>query len=358
MRSEIGSEFWTGCQPEGNGRRILPAVDGLCLVLSGRTALDCVLADYLRTGRAGKALLPSYCCRTMIEPFHAHGFSVEFYEVYAGADGVEFDLPAETDCGVVLLMEYFGYCAPALFDYAERLRRNGKTVIFDATHSLLTPEYRALSFPADYIFGSVRKWTDINLGFCRKTQGTMSLPAPEACPDYADLRNRAFDRKSAYIRGETEDKQTFLRMFSDAEDYLERHYRGKAADPRSMRQLAVLDADLLRERRRENARCLTQAIRALQTEKVRCLFPTVQPDDCPLFVPLLAAPELRDVLHAHLVRHGVYLPRHWPRTDDHTFRGSRVPLFDTEISAVCDQRYTPEDMQRIAAEIGRFLNHV
>lgn len=358
MRREIGSEFWTGCQPEGNGRRVLPAADGLHFVLSGRTALDCVLADHLRTGRAGKALLPSYCCHTMIEPFRAHGFSVVFYEVYAGADGVEFDFPAETDCDVVLLTEYFGYGSRAPRSYAERLRSAGKTVIFDATHSLLMPEYRAFSFPADYIFGSVRKWTDINLGFCLKTKGTMYFPAPEACPDYADLRNRAFDRKSAYIRGETEDKQSFLQMFSDAEDYLERHYRGKAADPRSMRQLAVLDADLLRERRRENARFLTQAIHALQTEKVRCLYPAVQPDDCPLFVPLIAAPELRDALHAHLVRHDVYLPRHWPRTDEHTFRGSRMPLFTTEISAVCDQRYTLEDMQTIAAEIGRFLNHV
>lgn len=358
MRREIGGEFWTGCQPAGGGTRVLPDIDGLRLVLSGRTALDCVLSDLLRTQRAGKAYLPSYCCHTMIEPFLAHGFSVAFFEVYAGADGAAFDLPAAEDGDVVLLMEYFGYGSPMLRAYAETLRNSGKTVIFDATHSLLMPEYNAFSFPADYIFGSVRKWTDINLGFCMKTGSPMACPLLETCTDYTERRNRAFDLKSAYIREETDDKQTFLRMFADAEDYLERHYRGKAADERSLERLSDLDADLLRGRRRENALCLTEEIDALHTEQVKCLFPAVEAGDCPLFVPIVTAPELRDALHAHLVRHDFYFPRHWPRTSEHTFCGERTPLFDTEISAVCDQRYTPEDMRRIAAEIGRFLDHV
>ena len=358
MRREIGSEFWTGCQPDGGGTRILPALDDLLRVMSGRTALDCVLSDLLRTRQAGKAYLPSYCCRTMIEPFLAHGFSVAFYEAYAGADGIEFDLPTAEEGSVVLLMEYFGFASPALRPFAETLRESGTTVVFDATHSLLMPEYSAFSFPADYIFGSVRKWTDINLGFCLKTSGSMVCPPLTACPDYTALRNRAFDLKRAYIRGESDDKQTFLRMFADAEDYLELHYRGKAADERSLAHLSGLDADLHRSGRRENALCLTDLINGLHSDGVKCLFPTVRPGDCPLFVPLVTEPELRDALHAHLVQRDIFFPRHWPRTSEHTFRGERTPLFDTEISAVCDQRYTPEDMRRIAAEIGRFLDYV
>ncbi len=358
MRREIGGEFWTGCQPGGNGGRVLPDIDGLRLALSGRTAQDLVLTDILRTQRAGKAYLPSYCCHTMIEPFLARGFSVAFYEAYAGADGIEFDLPATADGDVVLLMEYFGFGSPALRAFAETLRNSGRTVIFDTTHSLLMPEFRAFSFPADYLCGSVRKWTDINLGFCLKTSGPMLLPPLEACPEYADLRNRAFDLKRAYIREESDDKQTFLRMFSDAEACLERHYRGKAADERSMERLSDLDADLLRGRRRENALCLTEEIDGLRSEQVKCLFPAVRDDDCPLFVPIVTTPELRDALHAHLVQRGFYFPRHWPRTSEHTFRGERTPLFDIEISAVCDQRYSPADMRRIAEEIGRFLDHV
>ncbi len=358
MRREIGSEFWTGCQPACGGRRILPELEGLRLVLSGRTALDCVLSDLQRDKRAEKALLPSYCCHTMIEPFLAHGFSVEFFEVYAGADGIAFDLPDDTDCDTVLLMEYFGFSSPALRACAEKLRERGKTIVFDATHSLLMPDYRAFSFPADYIYGSVRKWTDINMGFCLKTRGMMTIPPLTDCPGYSEIRNRAFDLKNAYIREESDEKQVFLRMFDDAEAYLEQHYRGKAADARSTAQLLRLDADLLCSRRRENALLLTQAVNDLGSEQVTCLFPNVRSGDCPLFVPLTTAPELRDALHSHLVQHDIYFPRHWPRTSDHTFRGSRTPLFDTEISAVCDQRYAPDDMRRIADEIGRFLTHV
>lgn len=358
MRHEIGGEFWTGCQPEGNGQTILPNIDGLHIVLSGRTALDCVIMDILRSKHAGKAYLPSYCCHTMIEPFLRHGFSVEFYETYSGVDGMKYDLQPETDCNVILLMEYFGFESPELYELAAKLRKSGKTVIYDATHSLLMPGYRAFSFPADYIYGSVRKWTDINMGFCMRMQEPMECPELENSTHYTELRNRAFDIKEAYICGATDDKQTFLQMFSEAESNLEQHYRNKAADQRSFELLAKLDAELLRQRRRENAICLTREINAMYSEKVKCLFPAVKSFDCPLFVPILVDPALRNALHEHLVTCGLYFPRHWPRTNVQTFHERHLSLYNAEISCICDQRYTPEDMQRIAEEIGRFLKNV
>ena len=58
---EIGSEFW-----KYNKKYISENEE---LFLSGRTALDAIIKDILSEYRIESALLPSYCCHTMIEPF-------------------------------------------------------------------------------------------------------------------------------------------------------------------------------------------------------------------------------------------------------------------------------------------------
>ena len=39
----------------------------------------------------------------------------------------------------------------------------------------------------------------------------------------------------------------------------------------------------------------------------------------------------------------IYCPIHWPKPQ----MGGSSALFDTELSLVCDQRYTEKDMQRM-----------
>ena len=357
MSREIGGEFWTGCNPSDKDSAFFPRDPSLRLMLSGRTALDFVLEDLAGTSAPGKAYLPSYCCHTMIAPFLEHGYTVDFYEVTADKNGIRYGFDPSEAYDVVLLLEHFGFRNASVEAFARSAIKAGKTVIYDATHTLLLPQYAAFSFPADYVFGSVRKWTDCNLGFCMK-KGSDWTVQPTLSPNhtYTEMRNSAFDMKRDYLDGKQAEKAEFLKLFSDAEDLLEREYRFRSADERSLDALQCFPPAMARKRRQENAACLTQAIESLHSPLVRCLYPTVSDTDSPLFVPLIVKADKRDELHAFLVSKGFYFPRHWPHSALHASDDTAASLYKTEISAVCDQRYSAEDMQYIADAIRSYIS--
>ena len=64
-------------------------------------------------------------------------------------------------------------------------------------------------------------------------------------------------------------------------------------------------------------------------------------DDTPLFVPVLVNPTLRANLRRFLIQNQVYCPIHWP--DART--GGGAVLYASELSLLCDQRYTAEDIK-------------
>lgn len=73
---EIGSEF---CAESSN--YMIDDASNIAYLLSGRTALSCIITDIKSNITTHKALLPIYCCASMIEPFIKSGIEVQFYEV-------------------------------------------------------------------------------------------------------------------------------------------------------------------------------------------------------------------------------------------------------------------------------------
>ena len=45
---------------------------------------------------------------------------------------------------------------------------------------------------------------------------------------------------------------------------------------------------------------------------------------------------------------------HWPLAECHDPDAKTMQIYQSELSLVCDQRYTPEDMQRLAHTIKTF----
>ena len=74
-------------------------------------------------------------------------------------------------------------------------------------------------------------------------------------------------------------------------------------------------------------------------------------NDCPLFVPILY--KNRNELREYLIKKEIYCPIHWPKP----FKENEISnlLYEKEISLVCDQRYTADDMKRIVKEIKGFI---
>jgi len=348
--TEIGSEFWT-VPPEGGPglRQLMPAGFDTVLTLSGRTALEMIIEDWLCGRKGGKVYLPSYCCHTMIEPFVRHGLRVQFYHVWADRGAIRCGYE-DNDCDLVFLLDYFGFLRPETEAFACAERAKGKTVIYDATQSMFCEgvPYRS----ADYVFGSFRKWTGVNAGFAAKASPWNRMAALAQCERYTSLRNAAFDLKAGCMRAAA--KERFLAWFRTAEEWLEGDYSHYAPDERSLAALDAVDPGRLRRRRRENAERLIRGLAAF-SDRLSAV-PALGPGECPLFVPIFVR-EKRDDLRQHLIRSRVYLPVHWPLSGAHDAIGEAARgIYQTEMSCVCDQRYGPEDMDTILEDIGSFYH--
>ena len=356
MKAEIGSEFWSGCTPlNGTGvSQLLPAGMDTRYTLCGRTALELVLRDAMAQRQLRKAYLPSYCCHTMIEPFVSKGITVEFYDVFFTDTGIGCNFKEENDCDLVFLMDYFGFRSKNTHRLAKQQRTLDKCVVYDATHALFCENMDYSN--CDYVFGSFRKWFNVNAGFCAKAGTWIGFPSLRQNHKYSQQRNTAFDQKQAYMAGKPLEKDIFLHAFSHAEDSLETDYIEYAPDNVSLQVLKSVNVEYIRNKRRENASFIIDAINTFKLHHIVSPHQVVREGDCPLFVPLRVNPSVRATLRRQLIENRVYLPIHWPLSSLHNVNRTSQIIYDVELSFVCDQRYEAADMRRAVQIIRSFNN--
>lgn len=330
ISAEIGSEFWDVPQSEIRSGMFSESTQWF---LSGRSALQAIIKELKDCHTVA---MPSWCCDSMVKPFIDAGMQVHFYPVYYDAGLVQ---EISLDCDILFLMDYFGYMGaqPDIAGYSG-------VVIRDVTHSLMSCVYA----DANYYFGSLRKWCGIWTGGYAWTANGNRLPTEYAddC-GYAALREKAMQCKQSYISGQrTADKQ-YLKMFSEAEDILERVGIVPAAD-RDVCLAQQLDVEHIRSRRRANAEILRRAFSDW------LVFPEIKDSDCPMFVPVLIPGGKRDSLRKYLIQHEIYCPVHWPVSKYHRLDKKTEFIYENELSLVCDQRYTEKDMYRVVDTINSF----
>ncbi len=337
---EIGSEFelTESAKPAGDPVDWHAGCDFL-YTISGRSAIDVVLED---VEGIRKALVPAYCCDSMLAPFRRHGIELDFYAVRFCDGGFQEEFVIPSDVDAVLRMSYFGFRNERPTDELSKFHDRGGIVIEDVTHSLFSHGKFAPS--SDYAVASLRKWGGlVSGGICAKRGGVFhNRELMEPPREFMERKLRAMQMKSEYLRSPNEEKkQEFLRLFAETNHCLGEQY-GMAIDAYSAEQFSRWDGAEIVCRRRENATVLYRGMEGLSV--VRPLFPLEQMD-CPLFVPVVVDAAQRDALCRHLAENGVYCPRHWPRPQ----ADCDSNLYDLELSLVCDQRYDSLDMERIVA---------
>lgn len=340
MLNEIGSEFWS--VPIGKDGSINELLSEARFFLSGRSALSYVVEDIQKKQDFRSVLLPSYCCETMIEPFLSHGVEVNFYPVTSDEHGnLKENVPQTHDCDGILLMDYFGYKRDE-----RQISRNG-TVIYDATHSVFTGVVPSV----DYVYGSMRKWAGFwTGGYAWYVNGDFALPEPNVMDHtYIELRKRAMEEKEAFINGYSSDQNKgFLSLFAKASEMMTSKSDLCAAE-HDIELLSKFDVVGMKQRRRENARALLKYVSEY------ALFPELERDDCPLFVPVVLPNKIRDRLRKHLIEKRIYCPIHWPISRLHKLTPETERIYTEELSLVCDQRYDEKDMERMGQIIVEFL---
>lgn len=330
MAMEIGSEFWNVPVIEENSGLFPETTQWY---ISGRSALQAIITDL---EGAGNVLLPAWCCDSIIKPFIDAGMDVNFYPVY-WQDSLVQEINQDSD--VLLVMDYFGYTGqqPDMSCYKG-------TIIRDVTHSIFSTKY----YDSDYYFGSLRKWCGVWTGGYAWTNDGRKLQSGKMdCSEYVTLREKAMHQKADYINCVKKDKG-YLRIFDEAEEYLETV--GIApAESRDITLADYLDVEMIVERRRANAMVLRKAFADW------LVFAETKAADTPMFVPILVPDGKRDALRHHLINHEIYCPVHWPLSSFHKLDEETKRIYENELSLVCDQRYTEDDMYRMVEIIKRFM---
>ena len=269
--------------------------------------------------------MPEWCCESMIIPFIKCGVKVEFYSLDMR------ELGCKTDA--ILLMDYFGYSR----NYQENLFDG--VIIRDVTHSVFSSKYD----DADYYFGSLRKWAGFWSG--GYAYG-LKKPVKYDFDNTRILANRkkAMEEKASYIYGESERKD-YLKRFISAENELETVGILEASQ-RDIDAAKRLDISEIREKRRNNASVLLEEFADI------AVFPNLEEEDCPMFVPIRV--KERNKLRQFLIQNEIYCPIHWPISEYHKVSKEAARLYDEEISLICDQRYTSDDMLRIISTVKQF----
>lgn len=326
VRDEIGSEFWD-VPLVARENTLFPETTQW--FLSGRSALTAIIRDIKRKKEVQTVAMPSWCCESMVIPFLEEGIDVLFYPVY-WKDGLVQEFIEDVDA--ILLMDHFGYTSD--------LSPAHPCIIRDVTHSIFSHHYN----DAQYYFGSLRKWCGVKTGGYAWGLGRGNAGKDER---FISLRTSAMQEKAKYMSGEIKSKD-YLRVYEEAEEYLDEMRGVYWAFPADVYAARHLNDVLIRERRRKNAKVLMSALSR------NLIFPSFSTEDCPMFVPVLVPDGKRDKLRRYLIQHEVYCPIHWPVSEYHKLDGRELFLFENELSLVCDQRYTEEDMYRMIDLIERF----
>lgn len=361
---EVGSEFsWPGEIEEKERNIILQAehASDKKYLFSGRTAIDFVLSDIAQVSRA---LLPSYCCQSMIDPFLQRGIQVDFYQVYFEKENLQYRFPKNMDYDVLLWVDYFGFYLDFPQEKVRRFREMGGSVIVDMTHSLFSKQL--CHEEADYYIASLRKWGPMlcggaaykkngnfeqNLcrepdeGFLADKRKAMKLKSEYLKHVSCCTENRWFHNITGQdkIQNASSAKEEYMFLFRKTNNIFATDFRSIEMDAESMEMFSMLRQSGLQRQRKENAKVLYSALG--KEKNLKFLFP-VQSLLTPLFVPvLLENKKIRDMVKNELVNKGFYCPVHWARP---SMNGADSNLYDMELSLVCDQRYGAFEMCSLA----------
>jgi len=348
--SEIGSFFWleeSDCSSDNllsKDSKWLPFSEDSCYTFSGRNAIDIVLKDILNEKKVTKVYVPSYSCVSMIQPFIDYGLKVTFYEVEYKDGFFSYHYPRVDEHTIVLVMSYFGLDTSKCHSMIDKLKTSKAIIIEDITHSML--HNNASSPQSDYYVASLRKWFAIpSGGWAGKRKGDF-IEKPSLNSNHAvEDKILGMQEKYKYLRGEFESKEEFLLKQSRFENDLIHVDRMLKIDDISMEIIKSIDVNAVILRRRRNMKVLLDGLYDLTGKAIS--LPAVDiNDDTPLFLPIFLENEDRNALREYLINKGIYCPIHWPE-----IMGAKEGVRANELSLICDQRYTEEDMKVIVNEI-------
>jgi len=356
MLSEIGSNFWLNPnevydeKPLGTPGQFNCKGSDFVWLSTGRSAIQFVINSIEdRNPRTKKvAVLPSFTCDTVFEPFLKSGYEVYYYpiekDLVTTSDAI-LETVFKHDASIVLFHHYFGFDTldGQVDRMCEVLRELGKYTIEDCTQCLYSDISRADS---DFTVGSIRKWTgtpDGGFAVCR--DGSFNDKPQRPDKDLEEAKIKASYAKYRYLFEHKGDKGDMLAMYRAAEDILDNQEEICNISDMSVKVQTNLNVNELKSKRRANFELLSQELK----QYVKPVF-TLMDRETPLYFPVLV--EDRGALQKHLVANAIYAPVVWPKDDKQPTQCEDAEnAYGHLLCIPIDQRYGADDMERIVEVI-------
>ncbi len=360
MLSEIGSNFWLNPNqpfnecPLGTPEQFNCKGSDYVWLSTGRSAISFVIKaiEERKPDIKKAAVLPSFTCDTVFEPFLKLGYEVYYYpiekDLTTASDSV-LETVFKHDASIVLFHRYFGF--NTLDGQVDRmcdiLRGLGKFTIEDCTQCLYSGIPRAKS---DFTVGSIRKWTGTPDGGFAVCHSGVFGNKPEK-PDYEleAAKVKASYAKYDYLFEQKGDKTEMLALYRKAEDILDRQNEIYSISPMSAKVQASLNIGDLVNKRRNNFNILGSSLKGL----IQPVFSLEGNQAVPLYYPVLV--EDRTSLQKHLVQNEIYAPVVWPKDEQQPVQCEAAEnAYEQLLCIPIDQRYDAEDMGRIVDVINTY----
>lgn len=325
MHKIIGGEFKISLEPE-------LAVSDFSdqLFSSGRSAFSAILKKEPLCIQ-GRVLLPDYLCSSITRVIIDIGVEYSFYHIKDTLLPDESGLLAKLEKpAVILLISYFG--VTSLKEIAKLVKKKSpeSIIIIDDVQNYYGTEYEAF---ADYRFTSYRKWFAVPDGATVHSK-TAELRPPVKKNSFAQYK---FAGNILKNYGGWIDDELTLFLLKQGESLLESEYDVACSDiTKSL--IPSIPHEQIKERRAENASYLHTELTRLGIKHL------YDKKSVPLFVPVFLDGRTR--VRSKMFSENIFTPVHWPYETERLNGPERNELYDTELSLICDQRYSLEDMEK------------
>lgn len=319
--------------PADNGyfQKICPPEGDISFMMSGRCGIFRCLEDISQQDHRKIAYVPIYTCETVLAPFEKAGYQLKFYELDENLRSV-FDESVLDEISVLSLCGYYGFCSYD-HNFVRACKDRGIIIFEDITHSLLSSD--GIDPLCDYAAGSFRKWMGVSCGgVAIKRNGKFTAPLLPVDAHHLELRDQAISQSSGDL-------------FWKGELLLRQMFDSYGSDDHSAFILRHADLKSICSKRRENFSAILAGLPA-HPSGFRPVFPVLTPEAVPSHFTLYA--DSRDSFQQYLEERGIHSTVYWPVGPlvDLTGHDTAKYIYDHIVALPCDQRYTVDDMSRIA----------
>jgi len=363
MLSEIGSNFWLNPNQNlsechlGTPKQFNCKGSDFVWLSTGRSAIKYVIKAIEERARGIKkvAVLPSYTCHTVFEPFIEMGYEIYYYPIekdLTTSSNAILETVLKHNASIILFHRYFGFDTlnGQINRMCDILRGLGKFTVEDCTQCLYSGIPRAYS---DFTVGSIRKWAGTpDGGFAVCHSGVFKDKPEKYDSELESAKIKASYAKYRYLFEKKGNKADMLAQFRAAEDILDHQQAIFAISPMSARVQASLNVEELINKRKNNFNILRTSLKGL----FQPLFSLDSNQTVPLYFPILV--EDRSALQKYLVQNAIYAPIVWPKDvkQPEQCDGAEY-MYEHLLCIPIDQRYDADEMNCVVEVVNKFYAH-